>query len=61
MKQRDVWDIEGKKKDTVNAFISDSRDHDTTINGNYTVKNLGSGPTTKLFLVITLLVLVGKI
>ncbi|AVQ14852.1 autotransporter domain-containing protein [Fusobacterium nucleatum subsp. nucleatum ATCC 25586] len=46
---RDVWDIEGKKKDTVNAFISDSRDHDTTINGNYTVKNLGSGPTTKLF------------
>ena len=46
---RDVWDTEGKKKDTVNAFISDSRDHDTTINGNYTVKNLGSGPTTKLF------------
>ena len=46
---RDVWDTEGKKKDTVNAFISDSRDHDTTINGNYTVKNLGDGPTTKLF------------
>ena len=46
---RDVWDTEGKKKDMVNAFISDSRDHDTTINGNYTVKNLGSGPTTKLF------------
>ena len=46
---RDVWDTEGKKKDTVNAFISDSRDHNTTINGNYTVKNLGDGPTTKLF------------
>ncbi|WP_195339911.1 autotransporter-associated N-terminal domain-containing protein [Fusobacterium sp. 1001295B_180824_G3] len=46
---KDVWDTEGKKKDTVNAFISDSRDHDTKINGNYTVKNLGNGPTTKLF------------
>lgn len=55
-----VNDTEGRKLDTVNAFISDSRDHNTTINGNYTVKNLGDGPTTKLFLVITLLVLVEK-
>ena len=44
-----VNDTEGRKLDTVNAFISDSRDHNTTINGNYTVKNLGDGPTTKLF------------
>lgn len=46
---RDVWDIEGKKKDIVNVFISDLRDYDIIINGNYIVKNLGSGFIIKLF------------
>ena len=37
------------KWDTVNAFISDSRDHDTTIKGNYKVTDNGTGEETKIF------------
>ena len=44
-----IWDTEGQKWDTVNAFISDSRDHDTKINGNYKVTDNGTGETTKMF------------
>ncbi|MFA3799779.1 autotransporter-associated N-terminal domain-containing protein [Leptotrichia hongkongensis] len=44
-----IWDTEGQKWDTVNAFISDSRDHDTKINGNYKVIDLGNGEATKIF------------
>ena len=44
-----IWDTEGQKWDTVNAFISDSRDHDTTINGNYKVTDDGTGENTKIF------------